>query len=192
MEIPLKQERAGIMHQPQRKRMCAAFFAIAAAGAAQAHIVLEQPTAPAGSYYKATLRVTHGCDGSATKAIQVTLPEGFRGARPMPKAGWLVDAPKIKLAQPYQSHGKTVSEDVAVITWSGGPLPDAYYDEFVVMGKLPEQEGTLYFKVLQTCEQGQNDWSAIPQPGKTLKDYPTPAAALQVVKPQNQAAEHKH
>jgi periplasmic copper chaperone A len=192
MENTLNQDRTGIMNRPQAKRIYVAFFALAAAGAAQAHIVLEQPTAPSGSYYKATLRVTHGCNGSATKAIQVTLPEGFRGARPMPKAGWMVDAPKIKLAQPYQSHGKTIAEDVAVITWSGGPLLDAHYDEFAVMGKLPEQEGTLYFKVLQTCEQGQNDWSAIPQPGKTPKDYPTPAAALQVIKPQNQAGEHKH
>lgn len=176
----------------QLKIILAAFTVATCANAAHAHIVLEQQSAPAGSYYKATLRVTHGCNGSATKAIQVTLPEGFRGARPMPKAGWSIDAPKVKLAQPYQSHGKTISEDVAVITWSGGLLPDAYYDEFAVMGKLPELEGTLYFKVLQTCEQGQNDWSAIPQAGKTLKDYPTPAAALQVIKPQNQAAEHKH
>jgi periplasmic copper chaperone A len=157
-----------------------------------AHVVLEQQTAPAGSYYKASLRVSHGCNGSATTAVQVTLPEGFRGARPMPKPGWTLEAPKVKLAQPYQSYGKTITEDVAVITWRGGPLPDAHYDEFALMGKLPEQEGTLYFKVLQTCEQGRNDWSAIPEPGKTLKDYPTPAAALQLVKPPKQSAEHKH
>jgi periplasmic copper chaperone A len=163
-----------------------------AASAAHAHIVLEQQTAQAGSYYKATLRVTHGCNGSATKSIQVTLPPGFRGARPMPKPGWSVDAPKIKLDMPYESHGRTITEDVAVITFSGGPLPDAHFDEFAVFGKLPDAPGMLYFKVMQVCEQGQNDWAAIPQAGKTLRDYATPAAALQVTKRVENAAEHKH
>jgi periplasmic copper chaperone A len=148
---------------------------------AHAHIVLEQQTATAGSYYKALLRVTHGCKGSATTAVQVTLPAGFRGARPMPKPGWTVEAVKVKLNTPYESHGRTITEDVATITWRGGPLLDAHYDEFALMGKLPDQPAMLYFKVLQTCEQGQNDWSAIPEAGKTLQDYPTPAAQLQVL-----------
>jgi periplasmic copper chaperone A len=164
---------------------------------AHAHVTLEQQTATAGSYYKAVLRVTHGCKGSATTAVQVTLPASLRGARPMPKPGWSVEAPKVKLDAPYESHGRTVIEDVAVITWRGGPLLDAHYDEFALQGKLPDQPGTLYFKVLQTCEQGQNDWSSIPEPGKTLKDYPMPAAQLQVVpaetaQPTPAGSIHKH
>jgi uncharacterized protein YcnI len=155
-----------------------------------AHVVLEQKTAEAGSYYKATLRVGHGCKGSATTSIQVMLPEGFRGAKPMPKPGWTIAAPKVKLAQPYQSHGKTVDEDVNTITWSGGPLPDAFYDEFVLFGKLPAKPGTIHFKVLQQCESGSNPWMEIPAPGAKAE---FPAAALELTAPKaSEHAGHRH
>ncbi|MFX8137570.1 DUF1775 domain-containing protein, partial [Acinetobacter baumannii] len=45
---------------------------LAAAGAAQAHITLDQPEAETGKPYKAVLRVGHGCDGSATRQIILT------------------------------------------------------------------------------------------------------------------------
>ena len=52
------------------------------AGAAQAHITLEQPSAEAGSTYKAVFRVGHGCDGSPTRAITVHLPPGVLHGHP--------------------------------------------------------------------------------------------------------------
>jgi uncharacterized protein YcnI len=155
-----------------------------------AHVVLEQKTAEAGSYYKATLRVGHGCKGSPTTAIQVMLPEGFRSAKPMPKPGWTITAPKVKLAQSYESHGKTISEDVNTITWSGGPLPDGFYDEFVLFGKLPGKPGTVHFKVLQQCESGSNPWTEIPAPGLKAE---FPAAALELTAPKpSEHTGHKH
>ena len=161
-----------------------ALFLYADAGA---HVTLEQPAAAAGSYYKATLRVGHGCAGSPTTALTVFLPEGFQGAKPMPKPGWQQVIAKAKLAQPYESHGKRVIEDVASITWKGGSLADAHYDEFALFGKLPAREGKLYFKVLQECESGKNEWFAIPEAGKSLHDYPQPAAELLLTAP-----EHAH
>jgi periplasmic copper chaperone A len=160
---------------------CAAFNA-------SAHVVLEQRSAAAGSYYKGVLRITHGCEGSATTRVTVQLPEGFRGAKPMIKAGWAISAPKIKLTQPYESHGKQITEDVSTITWSGS-LPDALYDEMAFMGRLPEAPGKLYFKVLQECEKGRHDWSAIPAEGKKLSDYPEPAAEL-IVTPKESPPHH--
>ena len=58
------------------------------------------------------------------------------GAKPMPKPGWTINLVEGKLAAPLQLHGKTVTSAVREITWRGGPLPDAYYDEFVLMVKL--------------------------------------------------------
>jgi uncharacterized protein YcnI len=60
---------------------------------------------------------------------------------------------------------------VREITWRGGPLPDAWYDEFVIQVKLPDAPGRYAFKVLQACEQGRNEWvEAAGQGGK----FPAP------------------
>ena len=154
-----------------------------------AHVTLEQGSAAAGSYYKAVVKVPHGCEASPTTAITVLLPEGVRSARPMPKAGWTLQ-PKVEtLAVPYTSHGKTISSDVTQITWSGGKLPADFYDEFVFQAKLPEKPGPLWFKVLQTCEQGRNDWVQVPASGTSTKDLKQPAALLEV-KPSDHSSHH--
>jgi periplasmic copper chaperone A len=150
------------------------------AGAASAHVVLDRTEATASSYYKATLRVSHGCEGSATTSVRVFLPAGFQGARPFPKPGWSIEALKTPLAEPYDSHGKRVTEDVQEITWRGGPLPDAWADEFAFVGKLPTQPGSLAFKVLQECERGRHEWFEMPAPG-AAKAPAKPAAILKVL-----------
>src|SRR5690606_13366926 len=45
--------------------------------AAVAHVSITPQEAAAGSYAKLTFRVPHGCDGSATKAVRITIPEGI-------------------------------------------------------------------------------------------------------------------
>lgn len=54
----------------------------------------------AGTSYRAVLRVGHGCDSSPTTAMQVSIPDGFTGAQPMPKAGWTLTTKVGKLAEP--------------------------------------------------------------------------------------------
>ena len=67
---------------------CAATLLCMASLPAAAHVVLEYQVANAGSYYKATFKVGHGCGTSPVKQIVVTIPAGVQGAKPMPKAGW--------------------------------------------------------------------------------------------------------
>jgi uncharacterized protein YcnI len=57
---------AGGVIQMNRIRVAAlaAATALALTGAAMAHVTLETAEAPAGSYYKAVMRVGHGCEGS--------------------------------------------------------------------------------------------------------------------------------
>jgi copper(I)-binding protein/uncharacterized protein YcnI len=150
-----------------------------------AHVVLESSSAPAGSTYKAVFQVGHGCQGSATQAITVQIPAGFQGARPFPKAGWTLAIKTARLAKPYDSHGKQVTEDVSQISWTAASkeavLQDAWFDEFVLRGKLPENAGALWFKVLQTCENGSADWSEVPASGNSTKGLKSPAALLEVL-----------
>jgi periplasmic copper chaperone A len=152
---------------------------------AQAHIVLNQKTAVAGSYYRAALRVGHGCAGSPTTAITVRLPAGVRDTKPAPKAGWTIERKVEKLAQPYVSHGRSVTEGVTEVTWRGGILDDAHFDEFLLQMQLPDSPGFIAFKVLQQCEQGKFDWIDAPASGGDTKGMKTPAAMLELVAPAN-------
>ena len=160
-------------------------FALAFAGAASAHVVLEYQVAPAASSYKASFKVGHGCGESPTRQVSVQVPAGVLGVRPMPKAGWTVEIQRAKLAQPVTSHGRTVTEDVARVTWTArtpqDALPADQYDEFVLVGQLPAQAGPLYWPVSQVCESGRTDWVEVPKDGQKLSDLKSPAALLEVL-----------
>ncbi len=171
------------MEQSMKLKLSAALGAtmLAVCGSASAHITLEVPEARAGSSYKAILRVPHGCEGAATTRITVRLPEGFISAKPMPHAGWTIETMKGKYAQPYDYFGSSLTEGVLEVSWSGGNLPDEYYDEFVVRGTFAAglPAGMVYFPVVQECEGGAVDrWIDIPEAGKAADDYETPAPGL--------------
>lgn len=154
------------------------FAALWVAPLAQAHVTIDPPSAPARAYQRLAFRVGHGCDGSATTAITVQMPDGVTGAKPMPKPGWTIAITQGPLATPVESHGKTVTTRVAEISWRGGPLPDAYFDEFVMQVKLPATPGRYAFKVAQVCEKGSVDWSEVPAAGAHAD---RPAPVLEVV-----------
>lgn len=174
------------------------FFAAALALAnvpAQAHVVLQDGAAAANSSYRATFRVGHGCDGEATNLIRVIIPAGFNGAQPMPKPGWKVNTVIGPLPAPYESHGKKYTEGVLEISWAANSadnaLPDAYYDEFVLRGTTPTKPGPLWFKVVQSCAKGSNDWVEVPANGTSTKGLKMPAALLEVLDVQA-AGGHAH
>jgi len=173
----------------------AAVCLAACAGLSQAHTVLEYQVATAGQSYKASFKVGHGCGASPTRQIVVDIPAGVQGAKPMPKAGWRLEVTREKLPKPYTSHGRTITEDVTRISWSAKTLedflPNGHYDEFVLVGTLPEQEGMMYWPVQQVCEQGRMDWTELPKPGQKLSDLTSPAAALELM-PSAGGATHQH
>src|SRR5258707_15410868 len=88
-----------------------------------AHVSLETKQATIGSSYKAVFMVPHGCAGSATVKIRVQIPEGVIAAKPMPKAGWNVEAIGGKYSSGYDYHGSKLAEGVKEVVWSGGKLP---------------------------------------------------------------------
>jgi periplasmic copper chaperone A len=152
---------------------------------ASAHVTLETAEAKVGAPYKAVLRVPHGCEDSATIALRVRIPDGVIAVKPMPKPGWTLTTTTGKYEKTYTFfHNAKLSEGVTEITWSGGKLPDAWYDEFVFQGFLAgdlEAGKTLYFPVVQECEKGVHRWIEIPAAGKSSGDYPEPAPALKLL-----------
>ena len=146
--------------------------AVLAASSASAHVTLETRQATIGSSYKAVFAVPHGCAGSATIKVRVQIPEGVIAVKPMPKAGWNVETIKGKYAADYAYDGAKLSEGVKEVVWSGGKLPDDNYDEFVLSTFLSgalKPNTTLYFPVVQECEQGISRWIEIPAEGHAAR-----------------------
>ena len=162
---------------------------------AQAHVTLEYPVATAGQGYKATFKIGHGCGASPTRVVEIGIPAGVRGAKPMPKPGWTLDVTREKLAQPYSSHGRSVTEDTTRIRWTAKTeadmLPSGHYDEFVLVATLPQQAGQLYWPVRQLCPQGQLDWTEVPASGQKWWNLKSPAAELELM-PSVGASTHHH
>ena len=158
-------------------------MAILLGSAADAHVTLQTEAAPVGSFYKAVLRVPHGCDGSPTVALEVEIPPGVIAVKPQPKPGWKIEIARKRYQRSYSFHGKDVSDGVGVLTWSGSKLPDEYYDEFAFNAFLSDVLPTktiLYFRVTQTCDSGKNAWTDIADDSKEphAKSHPAPHLRL--------------
>lgn len=140
---------------------------LAAATPAAAHVTLDPTEAQPGSYTRLAFRVGHGCSGGvATTAIEVALPEGMTVARPMPKPGWEI------AIEPSASPG-------ASIAWRGGLLPDAYYDEFVMMVRTPDRGGeALAFPVTQRCGDTVATWTGLASAAEPRPRFPAPILQL--------------
>ncbi len=164
---------------------CLAALALAGLAPAHSHVTLEHQTAHAGSHYKANFKIGHGCGTSPTRQVVVDIPAGVRGAKPSPKPGWDLAIERAPLAQPYQDHGRTVSEEVVRIRWTARTpsdmLPNEHYDEFALLARLPQRDGPLYWPVSQVCAEGRLDWHQVPQPGQRLQQLRHPAALLDLL-----------
>jgi uncharacterized protein YcnI len=170
-----------------RAATLAASAAVLAIGAfapfiARAHVVADPAEGEAGGYQRAAFRVTHGCKGSPTIAVTIRMPEGVVQAKPMPKSGWSIEIKTRPLDPPVDSgHGFKIRDGVTEVTWHGGRLENAHFDEFVLSLRLPNKPGeTLYFPTLQVCEGGKTDWSTIPSSGQKWSDLPEPAPFIKV------------
>ena len=160
---------------------------------ANAHIVLTDQLAMAGSYYKGTLRVGHGCGDEPTTAIIVKIPVGFEGAKPQPKSGWSLTIKKEPLVKPYTSHGKTITDDVVEIKWEATSkdfyLPNEQFDEFAFFTHLPNKAGPYWISIKQECTKSIQEWSEVPASGTSTKGLKTPAALLELLPSQ---VNHQH
>ncbi len=160
----------------------AAFLVLSTA--VSAHVTLETAETTPKSGYKGVLRVPHGCDGAATKAVRVTIPDGVIAVKPMPKPGWTLATTKGAYSKAYDYFGKPLAEGVKEIIWSGGNLPDEHYDEFVFTGRISDAFAPgqmVYFPVVQECEAGANRWVEIPAAGQDAHDLKDPAPGLRIV-----------
>jgi uncharacterized protein YcnI len=154
--------------------------ALVAIPVAAAHIGPTPSSAPAGNTTIVGFAVGHGCEGSPTRQVTIQIPAGVTAAKPRPKPGWTISIKRGKLPQPVKDFaGNTVTTGVLEVTWTGGPLPDAYFDTFDIRLGMPDTPGkTIYFKTIQRCSKGLYRWIQIPVEGQPEPDEPAPGVAL--------------
>lgn len=153
------------------------------AAPASAHVSVTPSTTAAGGYALLTFSVPHGCDGSATTKVEISIPEGINAVTPTRNSFYEVDKTTEQLDPAVtDAHGNEITERVSVVTYTATtPLTDGYRDALDLSLQLPDAEGeTLSFPVIQTCEKGRTDWTEVPADGQSEDDLEYPAPAFTV------------
>ena len=164
--------------------LVAATLLLAPLHAAHAHILLHTNEAKSGSYYQAIFDVPHGCDGAPTTALTIIIPAGVVTAKPQPKPGWNLVITREKLATPVTSEsGRAITERTKTISWAGGPLPDDEFDHFIMVMRLPDTTGPLYFPTIQSCGATETRWTEIPPARKAPHDVRHPPPYVNLTNP---------
>lgn len=152
-------------------------------GAASAHVSATPTSTAAGSYSLVTFSVGHGCDGSDTTSITITLPEELNTVTPTVNPNWAISTTKEKFATPRElADGSKITERTKAVVYTAKTPLDAHQrDSFTLSFKVPDAAGkTLYFPTLQTCEKGSTDWKDIPTAGQDEESLKAPAPSLPV------------
>jgi periplasmic copper chaperone A len=155
--------------------------------AANAHVLLEGKQAAVGADYRAVFVVPHGCAGSTTIKLRVQIPEGVIVTQAVSKDGWTVETSTGRYAAEYNYHDVKTSEGIKEVAWSGGKVPDKSREAFVIETFLTNSlkpDATLYFPVVQECEQGISRWIEIPPDGAAHShDVKWPAPGVKLTAP---------
>ena len=122
----------------------------AAPASAHATVQLYGSTPAAGGYGAMWIRIGHGCDGSPTKKVEVTVPSTFSSAKPQQIAGW-------------NSKVAVRADGSRLVTWTlkkgGAPLRDDEFADFGIAVKYPAAEGVYMVPTVQRCLVGSIAWN---------------------------------
>jgi uncharacterized protein YcnI len=145
-------------------------FSLAAAIPASAHASVQMygEKATANSYGAVFIRIPHAAADRSTVKVEVQIPEGVTAVKPQRLSGWSESVTK-------GTDGKTVTS----VTWSNGSLPDTSFQDFGIQVKFPATAGVLYFKTVQTLDDGSTvGWVEIPAAGVDGHSLAKPAPAI--------------
>jgi len=82
-----------------------------------AHATLN-PRVSAGSYSQANLRIPHGCNGSDTTSVQITIPANLTSVKPQKAPGWTMTISKRPLAVQIKSEsGAAITDEVDTVSF---------------------------------------------------------------------------
>ncbi len=149
---------------------------LALAAPASAHVSPSVDSGPAGGFLTFALQVPHGCEEAGTTKVEVQIPEGINRVTPQVVPGWTIERTIEQLDPPVDDgHGGQITERTSVVSWTGGPLAHDQLELFGLSVQLPEDEGTILFPTIQTCEDGSTTaWIEETTEGGEEPDHPAP------------------
>ena len=161
----------------------AGLLALSAPLAASAHVEVDPSSTAAGSYSLLTFSVGHGCDGSATTAITIDIPESITSVTPTINPGWTAAKVPVDLAAPQDdAHGESITTRVGQVSYTADtPLADGFRTTFVLSVQIPADAAvgdTLAFPVLQSCEVGETNWAEAVVEGEAEPAHPAPSLTV--------------
>jgi uncharacterized protein YcnI len=159
---------------------------LALAGPASAHVTGTPSDATAGAYTVMTMSVPHGCEGSPTTKIEISVPESVLSITPTRNPFYDVETTIAQLDEPVtDAHGNEVTERTASVVYTARtPLPDDQRDTFELSFQVPDDAGEmLAFPTVQTCEKGETGWTEIPEAGQSEDELEHPAPAFEILPP---------
>ena len=143
-------------------------LALGAPLAATAHVGVTPSSTAAGSSTVLTFAFSHGCAESPTTKLTFDIPESIESVTPTLNPNYTIE--------------KVVEDErtAQVVYTAITPVEDGYRDTIELALRLPEDaEGeTLAFPVLQTCAEGENDWSGVAEAGEAEPESPAPTIVV--------------
>ena len=135
--------------------------ALALAPAADAHVTLQPPEAPAGGFTRLDVRVPTERDNASTTKVVVQMPPGFLSVSTEPVPGWDAELTMRRLDEPVEQFGEQVTEEVGRITFTAdgeaSAIKPGQFQDFGLSLAVPERRpgSMLTFKALQTYSNGE-------------------------------------
>lgn len=156
---------------------------VLAGPAAVAHVTVDPPTAPAGSYSTLTFRVPTESDSASTTKVALYLPPApaLASVSVRPHPGW---------RSTMHRDGDAVRRIVWRATSPQSYIRPGEFDEFsIAVGPVP-RSGRVVFKALQTYSDGSVvRWIDPAVAGQPEPEHPAPVLAIT---PAGHRATHEH
>ncbi len=158
--------------------------------AAEAHVTVQPPEAPAGSFTRLDVRVPNETDKADTVKVEVEMPDGFYFASYEPVPGWTIEVAKQKLDEPVEiEEGFEATEEVTNVTFEaedGAGIPPGAFQDFGLSVLIPDAVGeTLTFPAIQTYDDGE----VVRWVGPPDADEPAPTVTVDEAEDDHHAAE---
>lgn len=148
-----------------------AALVLAAPLAASAHVHVSPADSDAGTTTRLDFSFSHGCDDSPTTALVITIPEGLDGVKPVLDGAWTIST-EVGVDGIPTEVTYTAKDPIATGIAASVAL------DVVFASSAANTE--VAFPVLQTCTEGETDWSEVAAEGQTEDDLEAPAPVVAV------------